>query len=150
MKQSDKRMQDSFRNNNAGMTLVEVIVALSVLLMVMAGSYTLIVQTAALTRAARYQYLASTIGKSRLERAQTFPYEDLHHFEEDQVLVDGNGSPSENGTFRRSTIVDTNAANNCTEIEVIVEIQNPKTGQFEGWTEEIATKFTFLPEDDEE
>ena len=125
-----------------GMTLVEVVLALVVLSLVMAGSYLLVSRAAATSRAARDHYVAAVIAKDRLERARNFAYDDLHLLAEDDVVVDDTGLPDPEGNFRRTTIVNTNYASGLTKIEVIVEVRNQRTGDFTGGQESVASLFT--------
>jgi len=125
-----------------GMTLVEVVLALVVLSLVMAGSYLLVSRAAATSRAARDNYVAALIAKDRLERARNFAYDDLHLLAEDDVVVDDTGLPDPEGNFRRTTIVTTNYAPGLTKIEVIVEVRNQRTGDFTAGQESVASLFT--------
>jgi len=125
-----------------GMTLVEVVLAVVLLSLVMAGSYLLVSRAAATSRAARNHYVAAVIAKDRLERARNFEYDDLHLLAEDKVVVDDTGLPDPDGNFRRTTIVTTNYAPNLTKIKVIVEVRNPRTGKFDAGEESVASLFT--------
>jgi len=124
------------------MTLVEVVIAIAVLALVMAGSYALVSRSAALSRAARNHYVATMIAFNRLERAKNFEYDDLPLMAESEVLVNDNGVPDTEGDFRRTTTVNTNYAPNLTKIEVKVDIRNMRSGNFEGEQEKIASLFT--------
>lgn len=125
-----------------GMTLVEVMVALGVLVIVLAGAYQLVTQSARLTSSARNRYLATTIARSRIERAETFEYDDLHLLAEDDMFVNEFGTPDPFGQFRRSTIVDTNFQPFITSMEVVVDIKDMTTGSFEGQQESVSILFT--------
>lgn len=137
------------RNQQRGMTLVEVVLALALLSLVMAGSYLLVSRAAATSRAARDHYVAAVIAKDRLERARNFAYDDLHLLAEDHVIVNDTGLPDPEGHFRRTTLVDTNYAPNLTKIKVIVEVRSRRTGNFDAGEESVASLFTEYYEEPE-
>lgn len=114
------------------MTLAEVVIAMALVVMVMAGAYTLVVVSARLTQSARDRYIATSLAMNRLERMKNLQYNDLPLAEEWQVIIDGNGAPTYYGDFRRSSSVDTNYGAYKTKVEVSVEIKNKITGQFDG------------------
>ena len=130
------------------MTLVEVVISTFLILMVMSGSYLLIVQSAELSRSSRRHYIAISLAKNRLERARNFQYNDLKLLSETDLTVNDNGNPDPNGRFRRTTLVDTNYAAThglpgyLTEVIVTVKIRNPHTGLFTPDNESIRTLFT--------
>lgn len=137
-----------------GMTIVEVVVALGFLCLVLAGAYAMLTRSAAVMRAARNHYVAVTLARNRLERAQNLDYNTLYLLRENNVLVDENGAPSSVGGFRRSTWVDTNYVMTVgtgtnlmlvtnTYITVQVEIRNVRTGVFAGEKEELSSVFTW-------
>lgn len=125
-----------------GFTLVEVVIALLLVVVVLAGAYLLIVHAARLTRMARDHYIAINIAKNRLERARNFQYSDLYLLQESNMIVDENGAPGENGRFNRSTEVITNYAPNLTQINVTVRIRSRRNNQFGTEQERISTLFT--------
>ncbi len=125
-----------------GVTLVEVMVATAILILALAGAYNLVSLSTRLARVARNQYLATTIARSRVERAQTFDYVDLHLLAEDGLLVNEYGAPDQYGEFRRTTLVNTNYDALVTSFEVTVEIKTVATGHFEGLEEAVDTLFT--------
>ncbi|MFH0907456.1 MAG: prepilin-type N-terminal cleavage/methylation domain-containing protein [bacterium] len=112
----------------SGFTLVEVLVSMVVLVMVMGGAYSLVVQAASLSRAARDHYVAVNLAKNRLERARNFQYADLRLVAESSMVVDENGNPNTLASFKRTTAVNTNYAANLTQITVTVHIRNFRTG----------------------
>jgi prepilin-type N-terminal cleavage/methylation domain-containing protein len=130
------------RRLRRGMTLVEVVVATFLILMVMAGSYLLIIQSSELSRTARRHYIAISLAKNRLERARNFLYNDLKLMAETDLTVNDNGNPDPDGRFRRTTTVDTNYSAGLTEVIVVVKIRNPHTGLFTPDNETIRTLFT--------
>ncbi len=125
-----------------GITLVEVMVSMAILVVALAGAYQLVSLSTRTTRMARNGYLAATVARSRVERAQAFEYDDLPLLAENEMLVNEYGMPDMYGDFRRSTIVNTNYDTFVTSFEVVVEIKNASSGSFEGLNESVFTLFT--------
>jgi type II secretory pathway pseudopilin PulG len=123
-------------------TLVEAVVSTLLLVMVIAGAYTLINQSSRLIRGARNHYVAINIAKARIERARNFPYNQLPLMQEAALTLNDDGTPDSSGYFRRSTLVSTNEAPGLTRITVQVEMRNLKTRQFIGEKESITGLFT--------
>lgn len=89
-----------------GMTVLELMIAMAVLVTVMAVALPLLDQMMSRFQMARDHYVAATICQGRLERARTATYTDLDLLTEDNVLVDDFGTPaSPGGRFRRTTTV---------------------------------------------
>ena len=130
------------RRLRRGMTLTEVVIATGLILIIMASSYVLIVQSAELSRSSRRHYIAISLAKNRLERARNFLYDDLKLMAESDLTVNDYGNPDPEGRFRRTTAVNTNYAPGLTEVIVTVKIRNPHTGLFTPDNETIRTLFT--------
>ncbi|MBU1693585.1 MAG: prepilin-type N-terminal cleavage/methylation domain-containing protein [Verrucomicrobia bacterium] len=125
-----------------GFTLVEVMVALVLVFMALAGAYLVVIHAARLSRSARDHYVATNLGRSRLERARNYEYSDLYLLAEDNLVVDEHGVPAAEGWFRRSSAVNTNYAPSLTEIIVTVQIRSRRNLQFGAEAEEISSLFT--------
>ena len=128
------------RRSAGGFTLIESLIAMVVLAMVMGGAYTLIVQSAQLSRAARDHYVAVNLAKNRMERARNFQYSDLRLVAESNMIVDENGNPNTAANFKRTTVVTTNYSANVTQVSVSVQIRNYRTGSW-GATEQMSSLF---------
>ena len=136
------KIEEKKRRLRRGMTVTEVVIATSLILLVMAGSYALIVRASELSRSARRHYIAISLAKNRLERARNFLYSDLQLLAETDLTIDENGNPDPKGQYRRSTTVDTVSRTNLTEVVVDVKIRNPHSGLFTPDHETIRTLFT--------
>jgi len=112
------------------------------LVLVIAGAYTLVVRSATLTRSGRNHYLAINIAKARIERARNLQYGDLPLLVETNIVVDDNGVPFSSGDFRRTTVVNTNHQPNLTLLTVNVDIRRLTTRQFASEKESVACLFT--------
>jgi prepilin-type N-terminal cleavage/methylation domain-containing protein len=128
------------RKAKSGFTLVESLIAMVVLAMVMGGAYSLVVQAARMSRAARDHYVAVNLAKNRLERARNFQYADLRLVGESNMVVDENGNPNTASNFRRTTVVNTNYSADVTQITVTVQIRNFRTGSW-GSQEQMSSLF---------
>ena len=128
------------RRQIAGMTLVEVMVALFIFGISLAGACALVFQTKRLADRSRDHYTAINIGKNRLETGWGTTFNLLTTLTETNVLVNYSGNPSDNSSYRRSTRVTT-VTSNLIEIVVKVEIKNRKNWKFSGEKEEIRSYF---------
>ena len=124
----------------AGMTLVEVVIAVSIFSMCMAGVCSLILQSRRVSNRARAHYVAINIAKNRLEMARTYDYSLLDLFIESNIVVDKNGILVNDGDFRRTTTV-TEIKSNLTEMVIMVEIRNRNTWDFSGEEETVQSYF---------
>ena len=89
-----------------GMTVIELMVAMSLLIVIMAAVLPLVDQMMSRFQMARDHYVAASICQGRIERACSVPYADLALMTENGQLVDDFGTPaSPNGRFRRTTAV---------------------------------------------
>ena len=89
-----------------GITLLEMLIALSVFAVVMAATLPLANQFMARFQMARDHYVAASICQARIEHARRAPYGDLWLLAEKDALVDDYGNPANpGGRFRRTTRV---------------------------------------------
>mgnify|MGYP001340667556 FL=1 len=92
--------------DNRGMTVLELLIALSVFAVTMTAAFPLVDQMLTRFQMSRDHYVAATICQARIERARGVPYHDLPMLTESGSLVDDYGNSSiPNGRFRRSTAV---------------------------------------------
>ena len=140
----------SFTHNNAyrvsgtrdGMTIVEVVIAVSIFAVCIAGMCALVKTARELSDRARDHYVAINIAKNRLERARTFEFDQLTTFIETDAPVDvsGNDISESSCQFQRTTTVS-DVAVNLKEIQVTVEIRNRVTREFDTESETIKSLF---------
>lgn len=145
MKQTAIQRKASHRHNRSGLSIVEVLVALVLFALFLAGASKALLSNRALADITREHYTAVNIAKNRTELARTFDFNTLPEFSEDQQLVDLSGEPldGDTGRYRRTTVVA--LTNNVAELTVTVEIRNHKTLEFEGSQEQIKTFIAFHP-----
>ncbi len=124
--------------SRAGTSIVEVMVALTLFGMFVAGSCQLLVSHRKLLDSSRDHYIAANLAKDRMELARTFEFEQVPDMDEDAVIVDESGIPSLAGHFRRTTRV-TPISKNLYELAITVDIQNRKTLQFAPAEQSIST-----------
>lgn len=135
------------RRRREGIVLVETMVALTLFGFFMAAASTLVVQHRRLSDMARNHYTAVNIAKNRLELVRTFDFNQVENFVEVDVIVDKGGFPDTEGRYRRSTVVKS-IEDNLIQLEVVVEILNRKTLQFDGEREMLSSYFAqYLSED---
>jgi len=126
----------------AGFTLVEVVIAVTLIVVVLAGAYNLIIHAARVSRMARNHYIAVNLAKNHIERARNFRYADLYMMEESNLVMDENGGPANDGRFRRTTTVVSDVEPGLTSVNVAVQICNLRTGEFGDEQEFISSIFT--------
>jgi prepilin-type N-terminal cleavage/methylation domain-containing protein len=129
----------------AGFTLTEVMVAVFILSIFIIGCYTAVTGALWMNQSARDHYVAVQLANSRLERARNIQYASLSQMIENNVVMDANGVPNANGSFRRTTTVNANYGSNLTEFVIQVDIRNRKTGQFGSVNETLASVLPSTP-----
>ena len=118
------------RRGKRGMTLLEVVIALTVFMVASAGICTLITQSKRLSDSARDHYIAINIAKNRLEFARFLPISVLSdRLTTNQEIVNVDGEIETNAMFMRSTVVTQKTAN-LKEVIVTVAIRNRYTWEF--------------------
>lgn len=143
-------MEDRFKNikepahcpkktgKRAGTTLVETIVAISVLAVFSTGACKLLLSHRKVSDSARAHYTAINIAKNRMELVRTFDFGQVNDFLEDKVIINNNGQPNSAGHYRRSTEVS-NVNSNLVELTITVDIRNRKTLDFTPAKETLTT-----------
>lgn len=114
------------RRYRAGMTLVETLVAITILAIFTTGVCKLLMSHRKVSDMARAHYTAVNIAKNRMELVRTFGYGQVSDFYEDKVIVDYTGMPDPNGHYRRTTSAS-NVSSNLLELTIKVDIRNRKT-----------------------
>jgi prepilin-type N-terminal cleavage/methylation domain-containing protein len=129
----------------AGMTLVEVMVALFIFGISIAGTCSLVFQARRLVDRSRDHYTAINIGKNRLEKGRSTSFDLLFTLAETNVLVNYAGDPATDSNYRRSTSVTT-ISSNLIEMVVRVDIKNRKNWRWTGEKEEIKSYYADMLE----
>ncbi len=91
---------------SAGFTFVEIMVALAILALGMAGVYRVLLMAMQSRQAAQYHYTAAIIANNRVEFAKNLPLGNMGLLVESWVAVDELGLTDINGDFRRSTTIE--------------------------------------------
>lgn len=110
---------------NAGMTLVEVLVALSLLVIGIAGGYTAISASMKNRQFAHNYYLGTLLANNQIERAKNLPFAQLTLLRESNVAINEEGSTDSQGRFRRTTSVTTSWGSNPNESKIDVSVSIP-------------------------
>ena len=113
-------------SRRSGFTVIETVVACTIVLIAMAGCFLVLDASMNLLRSTRDGYAATTITNARLERARMVAFSDLPGLAENNTIVDEYGLPSTTGRFRRNTTISTNQpAAGCTQVVVTTDVQQP-------------------------
>lgn len=121
-----------------GISLVEVVVALLIFSMCVAGMCWLITMGRRGSDNARGHYTAINIGKNRLERVKTFDFDQMELFAQDNVEIDRSGVADAEGDYRITTTIST-VTNDLKEVVVTVDIKDRISRAFEGESETVST-----------
>ncbi|MEI8242745.1 MAG: prepilin-type N-terminal cleavage/methylation domain-containing protein [bacterium] len=123
---SPARRRAAQAKSSSGFTLVETVVACTLIMIAMGGAYLLLDSSMNVIRTARDGYAATTISNARLERARMLPYTDLGGMAEVGAVVDDYGLPTTLGRFYRQTGIYTNQPMaGCTKVVVITAARKP-------------------------
>ena len=121
-----------------GFTLAEVVVAISIMGLCLGGLCALAVTTREVADRARRHWVASNIGKNRLELARSCDLKEIATLAESQVLVGETGLADASGDYRRTTAV-TPLSVELVQMTVTTEIRNRVTRAFDGEGEVVTT-----------
>ena len=115
------------------MTLIELLVAMSVLAIFTIGAAKMITMITRNTDTARQHYQAINLAKDRVERARTLPFSTIEELTEGApgTRIDNMGYTDQYGLFQRQTAINT-VTNGLKEITVSVWLLNRKTHRFDG------------------
>jgi prepilin-type N-terminal cleavage/methylation domain-containing protein len=139
-------MENHTRDGNgtacrAGMTLIEVLIALLIIAFAFGGMYVLATMASRTSSRARSHYVAINVAKSRLESAKSRDIAQIDRFLESNSVVNADGLACVDGEFRRSTSV-TSVGTGIVEVTVMVDIRDPATGLFGGEHETVSAQLT--------
>lgn len=123
------------------MTLVEVVVALALLGIGLAGAYYAITAAMQARRFAHDHYTAALIANNQIERAKNLPFVQLILLNENGVRVDEIGQSSAEGRFYRTTAITTpwNGNSNVAQVQVSVRVPHPRSQASGSGTSTVAT-----------
>ncbi len=110
-----------------GFTLVEIMIAVTVLGLAMAGAYRIINMSTQARLDAHNFYIATVIANNRIERAKNMLYTDLPLMAEATNRVDEVGAPNPQGQYRRFTEVESDWDGDPRVTRVAVSVITPPT-----------------------
>jgi type II secretory pathway pseudopilin PulG len=114
------------------MTLVEVMVSLSLIVLVGGGIIGLLIENTKTGVTMDRNYVAVNIAKNRIDRLRELKkntgYSYLNTANETNVIVNRSGLPDEGGDFERTTVVIPNFEGNANLTEAIVTVKYKGTG----------------------
>jgi prepilin-type N-terminal cleavage/methylation domain-containing protein len=138
------RPKQRFACRRTGFTLVEVMIAVGLLGMTIAGFYAVLTASTRTRIMAHNRYVAVTIANNRIERAKHMRIDELPLLVESGTLVNALGSPNPDGPFVRSTTINPsqNGDPRLTRITVSVQAPRVRRGTTTGLTETVSTLLT--------
>ena len=118
----------------SGVTLTEVLISAGIITIVIVGVLLVFVQTVDLSKRINFEYTATNLAKSRLERIravfETSGFDSIVDSEETDTLINGDGISDPNGNFRRSTIVNENYNGDTRQTAVEVRLTYRYRGEW--------------------
>lgn len=120
----------------SGVTLVETIVAVTILGFCITGFALLVAMSKEISDQARNHYVAANLAKNRVESARILKFSQLIYLKESQVIVNDSGLADPSGDFRRTTTV-TPKSTNLAEIVVFVAVRDRVSWKFGTEQEEV-------------
>ncbi|GEM_PF-1210248 len=142
-------------NPPRGVTLVEVLFSAVIIGVVLSGVLFTFVQIVDISRRTDYEYVATNLAKSRIERIRG--YIDVNGFDsvtderfgEDEAHFDQNGVPDENGDFIRSTTITTGYTGSERLTKVDVNLTYEYKQSKVPYTINMSTVFVKMKEEEE-
>jgi len=129
----------------AGITLAETLISAGVIAIVLVGILTVFIQTVGISKRIDFDYVATNIAKSRIERARniisTSGFDFLSDLTETDTIVDYEGAPETTGVFKRSTSINTNYGGESRLTQITVTVIYKYKGT---WRTNAATTMTTL------
>ena len=124
--------------NKKGVTLTEVLFAVGIIAMVIAGVLIIFAQTVEVSRRINYEYAATNLAKARVERARsvisTNGFTALADMIETEKIIDAEGTSDSDGEFKRSTDVLLSYGGNSRLTQIQVDVVYKIGG---GWKDSI-------------
>lgn len=115
----------TIRDKRAGFTLTEVMVASGILALFLAGFFSAFIMGIHALDLSVNHYRANAIARNRIQRARSFDFSSLELLKENEARIDHNGNPDPNGTFRRTTSIDTNTVSAPFTVMIQVGVRFP-------------------------
>ncbi len=143
-----KNRIDAPMKTDSGLTLVEVIVAMSILTTVLAGAVAVMIQTVWLTEQVRNRSTATSLAWSRVERIRNAEIDEVNLLIENApgTRVSFTGAADEEGDFLRTTdIQDESAGLSMIRVRVEVWPWNRRNQEFSGEPQVVETVITAIP-----
>lgn len=110
---------------HSGFTLLEVMIASTVLMLLIAGFVGSFIMALRTLDAANNQYRAKAIARNRIQRARSFEFSSLSLLAEEDSRIDRYGNIDQDGDYRRTTMISTNTPTWPHTIRIQVEVRYP-------------------------
>lgn len=109
--------------SDRGMTLVEVVVAVALVVTVVSSMIAVLSQSSVFSRSIDVAYTSSYLAQRRIDMLKRLEFSQLEDAEETSVRIGADGNIDPNGLYQRTTEVDTSYSGNCylTKIKVSVK-----------------------------
>ena len=115
----------SRRRTKNGFSLVEVVVAMFILSIAMAGAYRILTVSMQTRQVAVNHYVATVMANNRIERAKNLAFGELSTLAENERAVDELGVPDADGRYLRTTVVEESLNGDPTLTRITVSVVPP-------------------------
>jgi len=109
--------------NDRGMTLMEVVVAVGLVIAVIAGMTAVMSQSSVFSRSIDIAYTASYLAQRRIDMLKRLEFDQVEYAGETSVRVGADGYVDANGAYLRTTEVDTSYSGNSYLTKVKVSVR---------------------------
>ena len=116
--------------NSRGVALVETMIAVLLFGIALIGILDLSAQSILMGKRSNLSYTAYNLAKNRLETLKTLSFGDIASADETDTLLDENGVPDDEGTFKRNTTVTTSYGGDARLTSVTVTVDYQVKGSF--------------------
>lgn len=127
---------------NKGITLVEVLMSIVIFSVLVVSVLSMVIVISGVSKRADYEYTATTIARSRIERLNQMDFALLASANETDTRVNAQGVSDPNGLYLRTTTVGTNYLGDSHLTSVIVDVSYELNGKLNNDPIEMATVLT--------
>jgi prepilin-type N-terminal cleavage/methylation domain-containing protein len=109
--------------SSRGMTLIEVIISIALVALVVVSLFAAVTQTSVFSQRIDRVYTASNLAQRRIDMLKKLDFELVEFAEETDVRIDADGNQDTNGTYVRTTEIETDYNGNPFLLKVKVTVK---------------------------
>jgi type II secretory pathway pseudopilin PulG len=112
--------------DSRGMTLIEVVISIALVALVVVSLFAAVTQTSVFSQRIDRFYTASYLAQRRIDMLKRLDFDLIQFAEETDVRIDADGNQDANGTYARTTEVETDYNGNPFLLKVKVTVKKAK------------------------